>query len=85
MRCFNWFIVLRGMVLVIIISSRISFNLFLFASLFVIKSGKKLSPKDLGPLDLIKNLFIRIFRQPYRTGSEAISTGFFQDFSKCVE
>ena len=74
----------------LIISSRINFDLFLFASLFkfVIKSskkGKKLSPKDLGPLDLTKNLFVRIFRQSYRTGSEAISTGFFQGSSKCVE
>ena len=50
MQCFNWFIVLRGRMLV-------SFDLLLFASLFVVKSsGKKLSPKDPGSLDLTKKL-----------------------------
>ena len=44
----------------LIVSSRISFNLLLFVSLFVVKLGKKLSLKDPGPLDLtIINWFVR--------------------------
>ena len=42
----------------LIINSRVSFDLLLFVSLFVVKSGKKgkeLSPKDPGPL---KNQFV---------------------------
>ena len=32
-----------------------------------------------------KNQFVRIFRLSYRMGGEAISTGFFQGSSKCIE
>ena len=40
----------------LIISSHVSFNLLLFASLFVFKSGKKLSPEDPGSLYLANKL-----------------------------
>ena len=44
----------------LIISSHINFDLLIFASLFVVKLGKKLSLKDPGPLDLtIINWFVR--------------------------
>ena len=72
----------------LISSSRVSFDLLLFVSLLVVKSGKKGENYHLNILGhyihLTKNRFVRIFHQSYRVGGEAISTGFLQGSSKCV-